>query len=248
MLHRYLRTQKGDSGRPKRRPYLATLCEDLGEAEHWLREIGRDIRHRITEIQNPNLGEERVRELNDALNKLLRERIHWTRRVAHLGGTPPPARIDASDADGDVFEHRGYYYFGAARELPGVVDIIRRKRVRREEIEKLRAEESTAAMYKRVGPEYYGSEPVEAALLEVEEAAEREARSKLVETYEAEFGNKGEFGRDAEWDCSFLDFVGKKPLHSPHDELQMIALERKKRDALEQLEAGMALRTNPSTG
>lgn len=58
MLHRYYRSRGGDdggapgAGRLARRPYLATLCEDVDEAEKWRRQVLRDISRKVTEIQN----------------------------------------------------------------------------------------------------------------------------------------------------------------------------------------------------
>ena len=46
------------------------------------REIGR----KVMEIQNAGLGEHRLRDLNDEINKLIREKGHWERRILQLGG------------------------------------------------------------------------------------------------------------------------------------------------------------------
>ncbi len=40
----------------------------------------------VGEIQNPGLGEFKIRDLNDEINKLLREKGHWERRIKELGG------------------------------------------------------------------------------------------------------------------------------------------------------------------
>ncbi len=40
----------------------------------------------VGEIQNPGLGEFKIRDLNDEINKLLREKGHWERRIKDLGG------------------------------------------------------------------------------------------------------------------------------------------------------------------
>ncbi|KAF3531507.1 hypothetical protein DY000_02042441 [Brassica cretica] len=46
----------------------------------------REISRKVAEIQNEGLGEHRLRDLNDEINKLLRERWHWERRIVELGG------------------------------------------------------------------------------------------------------------------------------------------------------------------
>jgi pre-mRNA-splicing factor ISY1 len=67
------------------------------------------------------LGEYRIRDLNDEINKLLREKYHWEVQIFNLGG-PNYRRIGPRylDREGrEVPGNRGYRYFGAARELPG---------------------------------------------------------------------------------------------------------------------------------
>lgn len=38
------------------------------------------------QIQNAGLGEFRIRDLNDEINKLLREKRHWENQISNLGG------------------------------------------------------------------------------------------------------------------------------------------------------------------
>ena len=38
------------------------------------------------EIQNEGLGEHRLRDLNDEINKLLKEKWQWEMRIKELGG------------------------------------------------------------------------------------------------------------------------------------------------------------------
>lgn len=42
---------------------------------------------KVTQIQNAGLGEHRIRDLNDQINKLLKEKKHWEIRIKELGGT-----------------------------------------------------------------------------------------------------------------------------------------------------------------
>jgi len=43
-------------------------------------------------IQNEGLDEHRVRDLNDAINKLTREKGHWERQIKKLGGAVNPSQ------------------------------------------------------------------------------------------------------------------------------------------------------------
>ncbi|KAG8335733.1 NineTeen Complex (NTC) component [Homalodisca vitripennis] len=72
------------------------------------------------------LGEFRIRDLNDEINKLLREKGHWETQIRDLGG-PDYARVGPRMLDHEGKEvpgNRGYKYFGAAKELPGVRELF----------------------------------------------------------------------------------------------------------------------------
>ena len=102
-----------------RRPYLSSECDDRLMAEKWRRQILGEISRKVTKIQNASLGESRIRDLNDEINKLLREKGHWERRIKELGG--PDHRRSAPttyDAQGRELQGgRGYKYFGRLREI-----------------------------------------------------------------------------------------------------------------------------------
>uniref|UniRef100_A0A8C4VYE0 Pre-mRNA-splicing factor ISY1 homolog n=1 Tax=Gopherus evgoodei TaxID=1825980 RepID=A0A8C4VYE0_9SAUR len=54
--------------------------------EKWRRQIIGEISKKVAQIQNAGLGEFRIRDLNDEINKLLREKGHWEVRIKELGG------------------------------------------------------------------------------------------------------------------------------------------------------------------
>ena len=83
-------------GREKRRPFLASECKALPEAERWRLDIIHDVARRMSDVQNAGLGEARLRDLNDEINKLLREKGHWERQIKALGGPDHGARSAAS--------------------------------------------------------------------------------------------------------------------------------------------------------
>ncbi|VVC92336.1 unnamed protein product [Leptidea sinapis] len=72
------------------------------------------------------LGEFRIRDLNDEINKLMREKRHWEVQIKSLGG-PDHARVGPRmlDQDGkEVPGNRGYKYFGAAKDLPAIARAV----------------------------------------------------------------------------------------------------------------------------
>lgn len=115
-----------EKGPELRRPALASECTDRKQAERWRLEIIRDIAKKIAQIQNPGLGEFKIRDVNDEINKLLRMKYHWEVRIRELGG-PDYKRIAPKmlDREGrEVPGNRGYKYFGAAKDLPGVRELF----------------------------------------------------------------------------------------------------------------------------
>ncbi|XP_046670770.1 pre-mRNA-splicing factor ISY1 homolog [Homalodisca vitripennis] len=118
--------QGGNVKEKERRPFLASECTDLPKAEKWRMQIIREIARKVAQIQNAGLGEFRIRDLNDEINKLLREKGHWETQIRDLGG-PDYARVGPRMLDHEGKEvpgNRGYKYFGAAKELPGVRELF----------------------------------------------------------------------------------------------------------------------------
>ncbi|VDD75500.1 unnamed protein product [Mesocestoides corti] len=110
----------------KKRPHFAGDCEILKDAMYFRRQIVHEISRKIAQIQNPSLGEYKLRDLNDEINKLIREKDRWDTRIKELGGPdykadgPRLLEKDGREAPGN----RGYRYFGAARDLPGVRELF----------------------------------------------------------------------------------------------------------------------------
>ena len=59
-LNRYLKHKQEEKTGPKqKRPYLASECRDLNEADKWRQQILREIGKKVMDIQNAGLGEHR---------------------------------------------------------------------------------------------------------------------------------------------------------------------------------------------
>jgi pre-mRNA-splicing factor ISY1 len=183
LFNRWTSLRDGEAagpGRDARRPYLASEVKSLPEAEKWRRQLLREIGASVADIQNAGLGEARLRDLNDAINKLLREKVHWERQIRALGGPNYAAQGAAAAAAGgggdgveagrEVAGGGGYRYFGAARDLPGVRELFATegaggKRGR-----------SRGEIFRSITPDYYGYRDEEdGELLRAEAAAEAAA-------------------------------------------------------------------------
>lgn len=188
MLNRFITLKNEEKKKPKeRRPYLASECRDLAEADKWRQQIMREIGRKVAEIQNEGLGEHRLRDLNDEINKLIREKSHWERRIVELGGpnyTKHSAKM--TDLDGNIVDvpnpsgrGPGYRYFGAAKKLPGVRELF-------EKPPELRKRKSRYDIYKRIDASYYGYRDDEDGVLEkVEGPAEERMRAAKLAEWEA---------------------------------------------------------------
>lgn len=122
------------------------------------------------------LGEFRIRDLNDEINKLLREKRHWENQISALGG-PHYRRYGPRmfDAEGrEVPGNRGYKYFGAAKDLPGVRELFEKEPP--PPPRKTRAE-----LMRDVDADYYGyRDDDDGVLVPLEERAERLALQQAV--------------------------------------------------------------------
>jgi pre-mRNA-splicing factor ISY1 len=183
MLNRFVAAKSAANREDKsQRPYLASECEDLPDCERYRGQIIKEISKKVSLIQNEGLDEHKVRELNDSINKLMREKGHWERQIKSLGGpdhfrTAP--KLLTEDAE-EVVPGKGYRYYGAAKKLPGVRELFskaapeRQKRTRFE-------------MMKGIDADYYGYRDDDDDVLKpLEEAAERERSANLAAAWEVE--------------------------------------------------------------
>lgn len=244
MLNRFVKGKEDALRGPKeKRPYLANLCETLQEAEKWRRQILGEVAKNVSMIQNTSLGEFKIRDMNDLINKLLREKRHWERRIIELGG---PNYFAVSrrlvDESGAAKTGSGYLYFGAARELPGVKELLREeappppKRTRFE-------------LWRSVDPDYYGYRDEDDGVLVAAEAkAELVARDTVQAQWEAAQREKAASlaaagidaadvmanHEDEDLGLNEVKKLGMEQSNSrSHSEIEKLILDHKKKEMLE---------------
>jgi len=175
--------EQEERGPVARRPADVKECRNLGDAERFRREILSDISRKIASIQNPGLGEFKIRDLNDEINKLLRLKYAWEGRVKELGG-PDYRRIAPRELDREgreVAGSRGYKYFGAAKDLPGVRELFQRDA----ETEAAPTRKSRAELMRNIDPDYYGyMDDDDGVLVKEEREEEKRAIAKIQEEWE----------------------------------------------------------------
>ncbi|KAG0144402.1 hypothetical protein CROQUDRAFT_80026 [Cronartium quercuum f. sp. fusiforme G11] len=161
MLYRFREAQAAELGistKTDRRPRLASSCQDLRQCERWRGEILREISRKVSKIQDAGLTDYEVRDLNDEINKLLREKGHWETQIINLGGANY-RRIGSSTFDGagrSAPGQRGYKYFGRAKELPGVKELFEGATKQQIELDSLKKNDDVYPMFKNQGPSYFG--------------------------------------------------------------------------------------------
>mmetsp|Transcript_5455 Transcript_5455/g.13291 ORF Transcript_5455/g.13291 Transcript_5455/m.13291 type:complete len:254 (-) Transcript_5455:212-973(-) len=184
MLNRFLAFKKESMyGARGKRPALASECRDLLTAERWRRSIVREISKHVTEIQNGSLGEHRVRDLNDHINKQLRVKHHWEKQIKMLGGPDYTRGVpDIRDGrQGRPIGSNGYFYFGAARNLPGVRELFEKQAY--DKISK----KTRGELHKLVDAQYYGyGDDDDGILAKVEKKVEQKARKRAIKKWNEE--------------------------------------------------------------
>ncbi|GAA5854717.1 hypothetical protein JCM9279_007001 [Rhodotorula babjevae] len=193
MLYRFREAQAAELGlaqRSDRRPRVASSCKDLRQCERWRGEILRDISRKVSKIQDAGLTDYEVRDLNDEINKLLREKHHWENQIIALGGANyKRAAGKITDQDGrEVPGQRGYKYFGRARDLPGVRELFASAKADQDELQSYKVLKVTR--FDGAPNSYYGdgAEEGEAGreLLEGEREAEEKAWEEAVDNLDGE--------------------------------------------------------------
>jgi len=180
MLNRWWAFKTGETERKereRRRPFLASRCNSIVACEKWRLQLLHEIGQKVQDVQNAALGEARVRTLNDEINKLIRIKGHWERRIMELGG-PNYLHSTIADDEGHAVEPGGYRYFGAARELAGVKDLFHQPAV--EPPKKTRLD-----LYKLANADYYGfRDDEDGRLEELERVAEQLAVESAVNEWQ----------------------------------------------------------------
>lgn len=125
------------------------------------------------------MGEFRIRDLNDEINKLLREKRHWENQISALGG-PHYRRYGPKmfDSEGrEVPGNRGYKYFGAAKDLPGVRELF-------EQEPPPPPKKTRAELDVLVDADYYGyRDDDDGVLIPLEEKADKIATQKAIQEW-----------------------------------------------------------------
>lgn len=238
MLFRFRAQQAADLGildtSRARRPKAISQQDHIPTCERWRGQVLQEISRKTSKIQDPALSDFQVRDVNDELNKLFREKWQWEKRIRELGG-PNYMRGGGRmvDDEGRVVEGggKGYRYFGRARELPGVKELFEAATQQRQEQDKRGAGEVRHDLRLKVDAGYYGYnlDEDDGSLLAYEAQKEKEAFEKMLEP-------GGETDKDSTWDPLPGDTGNGMTWVLPTaEEVEAELLERRKRKLLDKL-------------
>ncbi|KAL2699262.1 hypothetical protein AAEP93_009237 [Penicillium crustosum] len=223
MLFRFRAQQAADLGiidiSRTRRPKAITSVDTVPECERWRGQVLQEISRKVSRIHEQSLSDYQIRDLNDEINKLMREKWAWEMQIRNLGG-PNYMRGSSRLYDDEGREipggGRGYKYFGRARDLPGVKEMIEAAITRA----KGPAEEEAVSgrggdiATRKVDANYfgYGLDEEDGTLLAYEKQKEKESVEHLRHQGEddAEDGWQslpGDAGDGVEWRLPTLDEV-----------------------------------------
>ncbi|ORY67409.1 Isy1-like splicing factor [Pseudomassariella vexata] len=181
MLFRFREAQAADLGiidaGRTRRPKIITEVDSIPSCEKWRGQTLKEISRKVSKIQDSALSDYQIRDLNDEINKLMREKHMWEVQIRNLGG-PNYMR-----GGGKVYDEtgreipgggKGYRYFGRAKELPGVKELFEAATKKSTNDKPL---ENRDDLKKAVDAKYYGYAPDEEdeALLQYETEKEEHA-------------------------------------------------------------------------
>jgi len=171
-----------------RRPNDPKECLSAADADRFRRQVTKEIATKITLIQNPGLGEFKIRDINDDINKKLRLKYKWEDRIIELGGPDyhkfAPKMLDRTGRE--IPGMHGYKYFGAAKDLPGVRELFEPEPI--DTGKKTRAE-----LMKNIDADYYGYlDDDDGLLMPLEAEQEEKLIRKAVAEWKANKNNQSE--------------------------------------------------------
>lgn len=157
-LNRYHQDKLRESGvletNPSLRPKVVQKVTSLPQAEKWRSIVLSEISVRLTRVQDLSKTESDIRQINDELNKLFKEKRAWEHHIKALGG-PDYLKYGANmenTGENDPFNN-GYRYYGRAKELSDVKQLLSAKR-RKLETKPLETKQDKG-VEKTLDPNYY---------------------------------------------------------------------------------------------
>ena len=201
------------------------MCDNLNDAEKWRRDVIKEISKYTSEISNPDLADDmsKVRELNDRINKLLRTKWFWEKRIIELGG------VDYIRASNARHRGKGHMYFGVAKQLPEA----KANNDSNNDGSAIKPSRSLKVLKQRLTDDYYGIGHENQRMLSEEAAAEKKMRAKiLIDQGKHGNDNRGHLLTKNELEILCSDTIFENAISQ--QEISKLILDQKKANLLQQ--------------
>lgn len=217
MLYKWRSQQAAQAGvvdTSGRRPRNIMECMSVAACEKWRNQVVKELNRKIEKINDATLTDFQIRDLNDEINKIQKEKHMWEIQLKNIGGTNYVRfQGNVTDSEGRVIgSHKGYKYYGRAKELPGIKELFSELAAPQKH-KKTKQELVNLDLDSR----YYGFRDEEdPKLLEYEKRMEQEARENLLAD-----GKQG----DSRWDVINIPDFSDLPTPA---EIERILVEKRK--------------------
>ncbi|KAK6463350.1 Isy1-like splicing factor, partial [Scheffersomyces coipomensis] len=150
---------------PNLRPKYVQSVTSLPQAEKWRSTVISEISVKLTRIQDVSINDYQIRDINDDLNSLFKEKRAWEYHIKSLGGNDyinfGKNMNQAGITDSSGLQVKGYRYFGRAKELPDVKQALEaQKKIRNDKTSARKAQDEEVKAMKsrldRIDLSYYG--------------------------------------------------------------------------------------------
>jgi len=192
----------------------------------------------VNDIQNSSLPERKVRDLNDEINRLIREKSRWERRILDLGGPNYFAQsnriLEEMGGGRAVGGGKGEYkYFGQAKNLPEVQSLFKQQAAVDEMTKKpgRRAHE----LHRGLDAEYYGFRDDDDGVLQrIESAQESKLVAKALQDWhkEHEGVDLNTLGAEDSFELPRQEFLAPSVDLPTREEIESALLEKRKEELL----------------
>lgn len=176
LLNRWIKLKREERFlRPEDKPTDPGKIMTLQECEKWRKRLGEELNTRLNKLYREPLPETDIRYINDDCNKRVREIRRWELRIIELGGIDYASRgsgMKLENPDGTTYSvntnSNEYQYFGRARQLPGVKEILEAEKKDLIEPNRFAKKINKNELMEKVDSEYYGLDDDEKLLIEEE--------------------------------------------------------------------------------
>eukprot|EP01091_Cochliopodium_minus_P018129 TRINITY_DN727_c0_g1_i2.p1 TRINITY_DN727_c0_g1~~TRINITY_DN727_c0_g1_i2.p1 ORF type:complete len:269 (-),score=89.85 TRINITY_DN727_c0_g1_i2:57-863(-) len=230
MLNRYMKRKRESIFGVQQKARFASECKSIGECEKMRKEFLKEIGKLVQDIQNEHLGEHRLRDLNDLINKKMKSKRAWEHRIIELGG---PNYLSITDfTDGAIVNGSSTYrYFGAAKKLPGVKELF-------ETHTPSTSLKTRTEIYKGINSDYYGfKDDEDGVLLKLEVEQEKILQKSCLEDYESRMKKRKET-QSGEEEEDIVEEENEKEVFLSHvwiptkQEIENIIIRKRKQELL----------------